>query len=165
MAAPLGTGNQVQATSSYSVVDPWNLHSMYGPQFYDYKFIYNLTMLYEPPWFRTQKGIVGHVLGGWRIAPIFTFHSGGPIMVNTLNGDCQSFGEMNCSTGTTLDGAVLASKYTGGTSALYNQTVSQNTPRPGGREFELRQWRRWGEHVQQPECYLQRIPALHSWLQ
>jgi hypothetical protein len=97
---------------------------MYGPQFYDYKFIYNLTLLYETPWFRTQKGIFGHVLGVWRIAPLFTFHSGAPLMVNTLNGDCQSFGEMNCSTGSTLDGAVLASPYTGGTSANYNQVVS-----------------------------------------
>ena len=35
----LGTGAQVQATSSYTAVDPWNLSSMYGPQFYDYKFV------------------------------------------------------------------------------------------------------------------------------
>ena len=85
----LGTGNQVQASSSYSVVDPWNLHSMYGPQFYDYKFIYSLTMIYQPPFYRTQRGIVGRLLGGWTVAPIFTAHSGAPLQVNNLNGNRQ----------------------------------------------------------------------------
>lgn len=128
----LGTGNQVQASSSYSVVDPWNLHAMYGPQFYDYKFIYTLTMLYQTPWYRTQRGVVGHLLGGWTIAPIFTAHSGAPLFVNQLNGNCQSFGEMNCSTGSTLDGAVLAAPYTGSNHALYNQNVAENTPNQAG---------------------------------
>jgi hypothetical protein len=120
----LGTGNQSQASSSYTVVDPWNINAMYGPQFFDYKFIYNLTLLWDDPYYRTQKGVIGHLLGGWRIAPIFTAHSGAPMFTNNLNGGCQSFGEVNCSTGGTQDGAVLAAKYTGGSSALYNQTVT-----------------------------------------
>src|SRR5579872_1481193 len=95
----LGTGNQVQASSSYTVLDPWDLHSMYGPQFFDYKFIYTMTMVYSPTWYRTQKGVVGHLLGGWTFAPIFTARGGAPLSVNNLNGDCQSFGEVNCSTG------------------------------------------------------------------
>ena len=122
----LGTGNQVQASSSYSVVDPWNLSAMYGPQFFDYKFVYNLTMVYQPPYFKSQKGVLGHLLGGWTIAPIFTGRSGAPLFTSNLNGNCQSFGEVNCSTGSTNDGAVLAAKYTGGTSALYNQNVSES---------------------------------------
>ncbi len=131
----LGTGNQVQASSSYSVLDPWNLQSMYGPQFYDYKYIYNLTAIWQPPFYRTQRGIMGHLLGGWTIAPIFTAHSGAPLAVTNLNGNCQSFGELNCSTGSTLDYAVLASKYTGSNSALYNQNVSEsasNNPSQAG---------------------------------
>lgn len=119
----LGTGNQVQATSSYTVLDPWNIRSMYGPQIYDYKSVFNVMMMYQPPYFRSQKGIVGHLLGGWTIAPLFSARSGGPLMVNNLNGDCESFGEANCSTGSTLDGAVLASKYTGGNAVYYNQNV------------------------------------------
>jgi hypothetical protein len=119
----LGTGNQVQATSSYTVVDPWNIGAMYGPQYFDYKFIYNLTLLYEPPWFRSQRGIVGHLLGGWRIAPIFTFRTGAPEFVYGPDGNCQGFGEGNCATESSLNGAVLASKYTGGTSAIYNVNI------------------------------------------
>jgi hypothetical protein len=120
----LGTGNQSQASSSYTVVDPWDIHAMYGPQFFDYKFLYNVSILVEDPFYKTQRGVLGHLLGGWRIAPIFTARSGAPLFTSNLNGNCQSFGEANCSTGSTIDGAVLASKYTGGTSALYNQHVT-----------------------------------------
>jgi hypothetical protein len=121
----LGTGNQPQAASAYSVLDPWNLQSMYGPQFYDYKFNFNLAMMWQPSFYRAQKGLVGHLLGGWTIAPLFTARSGAALSVSNLNGGCQSFGEMNCATGSTLDYAVLAAPYTGSASARYNQTVSE----------------------------------------
>jgi hypothetical protein len=120
----LGTGNQVQATSEYTQVDPWNVGAMYGPQFFDYKFVYNLNLLYEPKWFRSQRGVLGHVLGGWRIAPIFTFHTGAPEFVYGPDGNCQGFGEGNCATETSLNGAVLAANYTGGTSPIYNTSVA-----------------------------------------
>lgn len=122
----LGTGNQSQATSEYTVLNPWNLNSMYGPQFFDYKFIYTLTMVYSPRWYATQKGIVGHLLGGWTFAPLLTAHSGAPLSVGNLNGGCESFGEVNCSTGSTLEGAVLNGPFTFGNSAHYNQTVSES---------------------------------------
>jgi len=122
----LGTGNQVQATSSYSVLDPWNMHAMYGPQFFDYKFIYSLTAVYMEPFFKSQKGVLGHLLGGWVIAPIFTAHSGAPLQVYSAAGDCQSFGEMNCSTGSSLDGAVLTGPFNYGNSAHFNTNVNES---------------------------------------
>jgi hypothetical protein len=135
----LGTGNSSQATSSYSVLDPWNIHANYGPQFYDYKFIFNVMMLWQEPYFKTQKGIVGHLLGGWSVAPLFTYHTGAPLGVFNYNGGCESFGEMNCNTGSTnanaqlvADGAVLAAPFTGGNSANYNTSVPENTSSGAG---------------------------------
>ncbi len=129
----LGTGNSSQATSSYSVLDPWNIHANYGPQFFDYKFMYNLTMLWQEPWYRSQQGVLGHLLGGWSIAPIFTAQSGAPLGVFNFNGGCESFGEMNCNTGSTngnnqlvQDGAVLAAPYTGSPTAHYNINVANS---------------------------------------
>jgi len=127
----LGTGNQVQASSSYTVQDPWDMHAMYGPQFYDYKFIFNTSVVWDDPFYRTQKGIIGHLLGGWIVAPIFTSRSGAPLFTSNLNGNCQSFGETNCSTGSTTDGAVLASKYTGETTAHYNVNVPDSASGAG----------------------------------
>ena len=126
----LGTGNQSQATSEYTVLNPYNVkQSMYGPQFWDYKFTYTQTFLWSEPFFRTQKGFVGRVLGGWRIAPILTARSGAPLTVGSVGNGNQSFGETQ--TGGTNDGAVLAGPWTGGTTAHYNVNIANSATGAG----------------------------------
>ena len=61
--------------------------SMYGPQFYDYKFVYTQSFLWEEPFFKRNKGILGYTLGGWRIGSILTARSGAPLPIATVNGD------------------------------------------------------------------------------
>jgi hypothetical protein len=91
----LGTGNVVQASSSFATIDPWNLRSQYGPQTYDEKFNFNLFFNYAPPFYSSQKGIIGHILGGWNISPLFVYGSGFPVQLQTANGNCGSLGECN----------------------------------------------------------------------
>jgi hypothetical protein len=91
----LGTGTVVQATSSYLTVDNWNLHNMYGLQPYDEKYNFNLFFNYAPPYYSSQKGIIGHLLGGWNFAPLFVYGSGFPVETNTATGDVGTFGEGN----------------------------------------------------------------------
>src|SRR5262249_43978682 len=69
----LGTGSVVQSSSSITVPNPFDFNNFgtYGPQPFDVKFTYTLLMAYQEPWFRSQKGVLGHVLGGWSIAPLF----------------------------------------------------------------------------------------------
>jgi hypothetical protein len=125
----LGTGNQSQASSGYTALNPYDVRqSMYGPQFWDYKFTYTQTLLWSEPFFHSQRGVLGHLLGGWRIAPIFTAKSGGPLPVYTLNNN-ESFGETQNSG--TNDGAVLAGNWTGGTTAKYNITVPNSASGAG----------------------------------
>ncbi len=125
----LGTGNQSQATSQYTVLNPYNVRqSMYGPQFWDFRFTYTQTLLWSEPFFRSQRGVLGHLLGGWRIAPIFTAISGAPLQIGTLNSN-ESFGETQV--GGTYDGAVLAGKYTGGSTGIYNINVPNNAAGAG----------------------------------
>jgi len=88
----LGTGALVQATSAYTPNDPFNLDNMYGPQLFDRKFVYNVFMVYEPPFFKGQHGLKGRILGGWSFSPIFTAGSGQPIEIFTTTGDGQEFG-------------------------------------------------------------------------
>ena len=64
---------------------------MYGLQNFDRKFTYNLFAVYQPPFFKGQQGVVGHLLGGWNISPIFTVGSGAPLYCNTQT-DAQAFG-------------------------------------------------------------------------
>jgi hypothetical protein len=89
----LSTGAVVQATSGDTPVDPFNLRRGYGLAGFDRKFVYNLFIVYQSPFFKSQKGIVGHALGGWTFGPIFTAASGLPITLGTINGGGQAFGE------------------------------------------------------------------------
>lgn len=91
----LGTGNVVQASSSFSTNDPWNLHNAYGAQSYNEKFVFNLFLNYASPYYASQKGAIGRLLGGWSFSPLFVWGSGFPIEVGTGNGDCGTFGECN----------------------------------------------------------------------
>lgn len=95
MSNALGTGNVVQATSSFATVDPFNLQNAYGPQAYNEKYVFNLFLNYAPTFFASQNGIVGHVLGGWSFSPLFVYGSGFPVEIGTGNFDCGTFGECN----------------------------------------------------------------------
>lgn len=96
----LGTGSEVQATSQFTLPDPYNIHSAYGLQPWDRKFLFNTFVVYQPPFFKSQHGLVGHIAGGWTFAPIFVVGSGLPLEVsptdandNQVYGGGQAFGE------------------------------------------------------------------------
>jgi hypothetical protein len=125
----LGTANVAQSSSDFTSLDPFNLHAGYGPQSYDIPLIFNIAAYYRPDIYKTQKGIVGHIVGGWTISPLFTAQSGAPIGVSITEGSCgfgagcQAFGEVADSAssfGPYNENAVLNSKFTGGNSANYN---------------------------------------------
>jgi hypothetical protein len=96
----LGTGSQVQATSQYTAIDPFNLSADYGVQPWDRKFLLNTWFVYQPPFFQGQHGILGRIAGGWTIAPLLSYGSGLPLNVspsdnagNDTYGGGQAFGE------------------------------------------------------------------------
>src|SRR5258708_12019147 len=95
----LGTGATAQSTSVSTVMDPWNLGAMYGPQSFDVKFLFNTGLVYHLPLFKSQQGVLGRGLGGWGLAPLFTAQSGFPQQVQ-VNSNCQSFRESSCSKNT-----------------------------------------------------------------
>ena len=110
-----GTGQTTQATSSYTVVDPFNMHAMYGPQFNDTPLNYNLFFVYEPG-AKTQNGLWGHLAHGWSFAPILTFSKGIDAVDITNQGgntDCASFGETDCTAGSTNESAVKIAGFAG----------------------------------------------------
>jgi hypothetical protein len=127
----LGTAAQYQASSSYTALDAFNMHASYGPNSFDTPFIFNVSAYYRPDFYKTQKGVVGHILGGWTLSPLFFAQSGAPIAesVGFSEGSCtscQAFGEDTPTGALTAyyENAVFASKYTGGNSANYNVSGS-----------------------------------------
>jgi len=89
----LSTQSVTQSTSADTAVDPYWLGRGYGLAGFDRKFVYNLFVVYEPPFYRSQQGLAGHLLGGWTFGPIFTAGSGVPVTLGTINGGGQAFGE------------------------------------------------------------------------
>lgn len=121
----LGTATVIQATSSQTALDPWNQQANYGTQGFDIKFLYNYAMYYQPPFYKSQRGVLGRLLGGWTFSPIFTAQSGPGLAVTYSSGSCtacQSFGQATppASTSSNADRAVSASPFTGGNQPQYN---------------------------------------------
>ena len=114
----LGSASVTSSSSSETVPDPWDLAVGYGPWAYDYKLVYSLLMLYQVPVFKQQRGLLGHVLGGWAIAPVFTAQSGAPLQISVDTGsnqNAQAFGEVYGNGNTAeYENAVGISPFTGG---------------------------------------------------
>jgi hypothetical protein len=88
----LGLGAQAQSSSVLTLLDPFNPDEQYGRQAWDRKFLYNVFVVYQPPFFKGQSGFMGRALGGWTFATIFAAGSGVPTQVGTTFGNYQSFG-------------------------------------------------------------------------
>ena len=139
----MGTVGLTQSTSSTTVLNPFDIGQMYGPQPFDIRFVYSLSMVYAPKWFQS-KGLLHTFLGGWNFAPLFTAQSGAPLEVNIGAGtsNCQSFGESNCSSDSTYENAVLVAPYTQGNSAHENvvsttSVASAGNPAKGGSGLNI----------------------------
>ncbi len=136
-ARALGTSPLSQSSSAETVLDPFNLGASYGPNGFDIRFTFNVAMSYTTPWYRTQKGVVGHILGGWVVAPLFFAQSGAPTAVSYTESSCsacQAFGAASppASISNPTEDAVFASTYSGGNSAHYAITgtngIGTNNP-------------------------------------
>jgi hypothetical protein len=115
----LGTGAEAQATSEYTTNDMFNLNAMYGLQPFYRKFVYNAFMVWQEPFYKAQRGILGRAVGGWEVAPIFTTGSGSPLYCSTQT-NAQSFGSADGDSYATNEQCVFTSKYTGGMHSHYD---------------------------------------------
>ena len=123
----LGTGAVIQATSQVTAVDPYDLDHQYGPQAFDRKFVDTLFLVYQPPYYRNQQGLLGHILGGWTFAPIFTAGSGAPDFCNTNTGalsesysGSQDFGSGDGANVFTNANCVLTNPSAGSSGSVHN---------------------------------------------
>jgi hypothetical protein len=109
----LGSVNGGQAFNGESPTNSWDpANSDYTTGAFDHRFIFNMIGAYALPFGKGQHGFVGHVIGGWTIAPILTWETGNPILIE--DGSCQEAGqeptESNCSQGVFIGGEAAFSK-------------------------------------------------------
>jgi hypothetical protein len=108
-------GNGGTTQNGIASMDVWDRQADYRELSQDIPWVYNLIVLYEPPVFRGQPGVLGRVLGGWSIAPLVTARSGSILCVGTGS---QTVG------GWTGGCGVGLSEYTGGNNSHYNVVAS-----------------------------------------
>ena len=53
----------------------------HAPASYDHKHAYKFNVTYELPFLKSQKGFVGHALGGWTLGSLMQLYSGHPVDV------------------------------------------------------------------------------------
>jgi hypothetical protein len=109
----LGLGAYNQSTSSTAAEDNWNLRQQYGRQGFDQKFIFNTFIVYNTPWFKAQRGLIGRVAGGWTLSPVVTAGTGQPLQCGT-NNNGQNFGGEDGSNFTDGENCIFTQQYNGG---------------------------------------------------
>jgi hypothetical protein len=83
----LDTASEIFNPSSGEIAvaqDSFDIENDKGRSSYDRPHRLTGNFVYELPWLRDQRGIVGKALGGWQVSSFFTFQSGAPFTV--LNG-------------------------------------------------------------------------------
>jgi len=72
----------------------------YGRAAYDHKSAYKFSVTYEMPFLKSEKGLVGHALGGWSLGSFMQLYSGHP--VDVYNGRsrfaAQTCNDADCTT-------------------------------------------------------------------
>jgi hypothetical protein len=109
----MGLDDSAQSSSGLVASDSFNLHQSYGVQSYNQKIIFNTFVVYEPPYYKDQRGVAGHLLGGWTISPVLTAGTGEPLTCTT-NSSYQSYGGTDGSNFTDNEQCVFNTPYTGG---------------------------------------------------
>lgn len=73
------------------VADTYNYGLDYGPSSLNTPQVFVANYVYDLPFFKAQKGVVGHVLGGWEWSGVTTFESGQSETIRQASDPFNSF--------------------------------------------------------------------------
>jgi hypothetical protein len=80
-----------QADYSGFIQNIYNINGDYGRAAVDRKLLFNMDGVLEEPFFRDQRGLKGHLLGGWEISGIYSAQSGLPLTVSASGGSLVQY--------------------------------------------------------------------------
>jgi len=67
------------------IYDSYNFRLDYGPPSINTPHVFVANYVYDLPFFRDQRGVVGHILGGWELSGITRVQSGSSLTVTQSN--------------------------------------------------------------------------------
>jgi hypothetical protein len=68
-------------TAPYYYLSNTRPNLSHGPAAYDHRHAYKFSVTYELPFLKSEKGFIGHALGGWSLGSFLQLYSGHPIDV------------------------------------------------------------------------------------
>lgn len=74
------------------IYDTYNSSLDYGPAYLNTPHIFIANYVYDLPFFKDQKGVIGHILGGWEISGITTIETGSSLTI-TQSADPFNFSD------------------------------------------------------------------------
>jgi hypothetical protein len=86
-----------QSDRSNAPQNPYDFKADYGPAFLDRPHLLTISYVYELPFLRGQRGVAGHLLGGWQLSGITTYGSGVPLTISTTGVDPAALGFLGAS--------------------------------------------------------------------
>lgn len=80
--------NLTNSQNDYSTPpqNTFNINQDYGRAALDRNTILSMDGVYELPWYREQKGLKGHLIGGWEVSAIYALNSGMPLTATASSG-------------------------------------------------------------------------------
>ena len=81
-----------QTATSAAPQNTYDPKAEYGLVNYDRRNVFTVHFVYGLPYYKAQRGVVGHLLGGWQAAGIVTAASGLPLTITTANTDPAGLG-------------------------------------------------------------------------
>jgi hypothetical protein len=76
-----------QTDRSTAPQNTYNIRGEYGRSQYDRRHIFTADFVWELPWYKTQRGILGRTLGGWETSGVVAINSGLPFTVGMSGGN------------------------------------------------------------------------------
>jgi hypothetical protein len=118
-AACSNIGGIVGTTAPYYYITNSQPGRLYGPGSFDHRHAYKFSVTYEFPFFKAQKGFVGHALGGWAVGSFFQYYYGHP--VDVYNGRTRVAASTPIPFGGTRYNGTTCTKATGCADPVFDQ--------------------------------------------
>ncbi len=81
-----------QYDSATAPQNTYNLAAQYGPSIYNRNNVLTIDGVWELPWMKEQKDVMGRILGGWELSGIYSGASGLPLTATMTAGGTVNYG-------------------------------------------------------------------------
>jgi hypothetical protein len=96
-----------QDDSATAVQNTYNLAAEYGPSAYNRNQILTVDAVWELPWMKEQKDLMGRIVGGWELSGIYSGSSGLPLTATMTAGGTVNYGGLTSTYNGQTNGGVV----------------------------------------------------------